>query len=222
MKIGISMAAALLLTSTSQVMAAPASETIQYKVTITNITKGISFTPFIAAAHKNGMRFFKVGEPASEEIVQIAEGGNIMPLYEKLSDSTNVYDIATSEGLLGPGESISLDLTTSLKTLKKNRLSLSAMLLPTNDTLVGLNNVRLPYLGTTTYFANAYDGGSENNDELCVNIPGPTCGGAPFSPEDPGEGYVYPSPTIHGEGDLSVESYGWTGPVAKVSISRMW
>ena len=92
------------------------------------------------------------------------------------------------------------------------------MLLPTNDTFVGLDAVRLPLRGKATFYANAYDAGSEPNDELCVNIPGPTCGGIGISAEEGGEGYVFPSPGIHGEGDLSVAQYNWQGPVAKVTV----
>ena len=213
----LSLAALALMTTTVGVAQAESAYPHKYSVTITNITKGVSITPFIAAAHKNNMRVFHIGETASEEIVAIAEGGNIAPLQEKLSASKKVFDIASSEGLLGPGESVTLELDG-----KNGRLTLASMLLPTNDTFVSLNGVRLPWYGKVTYLAKAYDAGSENNDELCANIPGPTCGGAALSPEDAGEGYVYPSPTLHGEGDLSVEAYGWSGPVAKVTVEKMW
>ena len=96
------------------------------------------------------------------------------------------------------------------------------MLLPTNDTIVALRSKALPWYrhGKMTYYMKAYDGGSETNDELCANIPGPHCAGVPFSPEDEGEGYIYPSPGIHGEADLSRATYNWHGPVAMVTIVR--
>lgn len=211
--------AAALLTSTGVAQAESYKYQRTYKVTITNITKGVQFTPFILASHKAGGHLFSVGEPASEEIVQIAEGGNIMPMQEYLSASNAVFDIATSEGLLSPGTSVTLEIKAKGF---GSRLSLASMLLPTNDTFVSLDAVKLPAYGAVTYMANAYDAGSETNDELCLHVPGPTCGGMAISPEDDGEGFVYPSPTTHGEGDLSVAAYGWSGPVAKITIQTMW
>ena len=191
-----------------------------YKVTITNITKGISFTPLLGATHKRHLSFFNIGESASQNIINIAEGGDISGLNEELSGSNYVYDTSASAGLLGPGMSVELELTSSGNYRK---ISIVAMALPTNDTLVALRGKPLPRRHkTVTYYMKAYDGGSEMNDEFCASIPGPHCGGSPFSPEDEGEGYIYPSPGIHGEGDLSRAAYDWQGPVAKVVIKRMW
>ncbi len=202
---------ALLMATTA---VAQASEKT-YKVTITNITKSIAFTPFIAATHNRAAEFFSVGEPASEELAALAEGGDVVPLMDTLLSNYRVNDIQTTEGLLQPGESVTLTLTSAPG---KRFLSSAAMLLPTNDTFVGLDAVRLPHRGKVTYYANAYDAGSEINDELCVNIPGPTCGGEGVSASEDGEGYVFPSPGIHGEGDLSTAQYNWQGPVAKVTV----
>ena len=66
----------------------------------------------------------------------------------------------------------------------------------------------------------ALDAGTEENDELCMNIPGPTCMGAPFS-DGQAEGFVYVSSGIHGQGDLSASEYDWNNHVARVSITRM-
>lgn len=190
----------------------------QYKITITNITKGQSFTPFIAASHKRGVSLFELGAPASQEITDIAEGGNTAPLAAMLEASHKVKDITNSAGLLGPGESVELTVSAGWYF---NRLSLAAMLLPTNDTFVALNDVYLPVRGSRTLFARAYDAGSETNDELCLSIPGPHCGGEPFSPNDSGEGFVHIASGIHGIADLDASLYDWRDAVAKVTITRM-
>lgn len=186
-----------------------------YKVTITNITKGVSFTPLLVATHNKDARFFTVGEPASEAVSRIAEGGDIAPLKEILDDSDDVFSTANSEGLLAPGASVEIMLGGHRRF---NKVSIAAMLLPTNDAMVALLSKKLPRREKVTYFLKAYDGGTETNDEFCSNIPGPACGGTPFSPEDAGEGYIYPSPAIHGEADLTREAYNWDGAVAKVVI----
>lgn len=191
----------------------------QYAVTITNITKGIVFTPFLAATHNKRIAFFEVGETASEAVGRVAEGGDIADLNTLLDDSNLVFDTEITAGLLEPGQSVTLEIDAKRRF---NRLSLISMLLPTNDSMAALNSVKLPARGSTTYYAQAYDAGTETNDELCANIPGPQCGGSPFSPEDEGEGYVFPATGIHGESDLSREAYLWDGPVVKVTVTRQY
>ncbi len=219
MKIGSTFAAVMLLTFTPFVQAD--NRVAHYKIEITNITKGMSFTPFLAASHTPKVAIFKLGEPASDELAQMAEGGDIVPLHDMLLESGATFSTTASEGLLTPGATVTLMLDTPLYSIWQSRLSLAAMLLPTNDTFVSLNSVSLPIKGEVSYLANAYDAGSEPNDELCTSIPGPTCGGGGYSPNVDGETYVYPSPAIHGEGDLSVAKYNWSGPVAKINVKRM-
>jgi hypothetical protein len=186
-----------------------------FNVTITNITKGIQFTPFLAATHNRKADVFEVGEAPSDALAAVAEGGDIGPLMGALVDSPFVSDVQSTAGLLSPGESVTFEIVAG----RKQRLfSLVSMLLPTNDSFAGMDSVRLPYRGSKTYFVNAYDAGSEPNDEFCMNIPGPACGGIGTSPGEGGEGYVYPSPGIHGEAELSQAAYDWNGPVLKVTI----
>lgn len=201
-------------------IAAQAQQTFEFSVKVTNITKGISFTPILSATHNHNVRLFDVGEVASPEVIRIAEGGDIAPLQDQLNTNTGVSATAHSEGLLNPGESVELVISS---TNAFRNLSLISMALPTNDTLVSLLNARLPhYPGfTLTHYMRAYDGGSEANSELCKDIPGPRCGGEPFSEDDEGEGYIYPSPGIHGEGDLSRAAYHWGERVAKIEITRI-
>lgn len=189
-----------------------------YEVSITNITKGISFTPVLAATHSKRVKLFEVGEEPSAALAAMAEGGDIAPLQEILDSSHGVSDTASTSGLLGPGETVTFAIDA---TWYSKQLSFTAMLLPTNDSFVALNSVSLPRFRSATYMAKAYDAGSEENDEYCANIPGPTCGGVGGSPETLGEGYVYMSPGIHGEGDLSSAAYDWRGDVAKVVIKRV-
>jgi len=186
-----------------------------YHVTLTNITKGIAFTPFIAATHTKGIQFYSVGEAASGEIAAIAEGGDIVPLMDALLASNSVFDIQSTTDLLSAGSTVSFDIAA---TPGARFLSMAAMLLPTNDTFIGADALPLPKRGKQTIYLYAYDAGSEPNDEMCMNIPGPTCAGEGLSELVDGEGYIYPSPGIHGEGDLSKSMYDWQGAVAKVTI----
>lgn len=190
----------------------------KYEITLTNITKGISFTPFLATSHNRHIALFEVGESASEEVGAVAEGGDISGLKDQLDQSHRVADTAATEGLLVPGASTTFTLESGRG---YGRFSLISMLLPTNDSMAALMGAKLPKRGSATYFMNAYDAGTETNDESCAHIPGPQCGGVPFSPEDNGEGYIFPAAGIHGEGDLSREAYQFDGPVVKVTVTRV-
>ena len=194
----------------------------EYEVTITNITQGQTFTPLLAATHKKRVQIFETGEPAIPELATLAESGNIAPLDALLmAMPNNVFDTVNSagllpNGLLGPGESVTLRIRA---TGSFNRISVVGMLIPTNDTFVALNSAPLPSR-SGSHVVPAYDAGSEYNDELCVNIPGPPCGGAGDSVED-GEGFVHISSGIHGIGDLQAASYDWRNPVARIDIRRV-
>lgn len=189
-----------------------------YEVTITNATAGQTFTPVLAATHSSDIGFFVLGQPASGELTALAEGGDIEPLGTLLDSMPSlVLDTATNGALLGPGESVTIEVTGSSRF---DRLSFAAMLIPTHDTFVALDSMRLPNRSATAV-ALAYDAGSETNDELCANIPGPYCGGAPISPMDEGEGFVHVANGIHGIGDLAPEVFDWRNPVATVHVRRI-
>ena len=196
-----------------------------YEVTITNITKGLQFTPILVATHRKSVAYFNLGDPASPELALLAEDGATGPLEEALADTGAVRDTANSADvlppgppLLFPGQSVTLRISAGRGF---DRLSLAAMLLPTNDSFVALNSVNLPRKGSSTYIAVGYDAGSELNDEICENIPGPVCNGVGASPDEDGEGFVHVSSGIAGIGDLASDAYDWRNPVARVVITRV-
>ncbi len=190
-----------------------------YQVTITNLTQAQSFTPVLVATHKAGYPVFMPGSPASADLEAVAEGGDISGLKATLDASDDVHETVASEGLLGPGKSVTLTLDNS----KRFRyLSLVSMLIPTNDAFLGISGLKLPKKknNPVTIAVPAYDAGTEINDELCSNIPGPVCGGAGMS-ADNGEGFISVHPGIHGVGDLTPATYDWRNPAALVTIERM-
>ena len=188
-----------------------------YAVTVTNLTKTQNFTPIIAASHSADIAFFEAGQPAIEPIAVLAESGSPVPLETLLTTVPDlVLDTAINGGLLGPGESATLYVEAHPGF---DRLSLAAMLIPTNDTFVAVNSLPLPNK-TTAVFAHAWDAGSEENDELCASIPGPPCFGEGLSEAD-GEGFVHLANGISGAADLDAGAYDWRGPVARVSVRRM-
>ena len=191
-----------------------------YHVTITNLTSAISFTPILVASHRRSVPTFELGAPASPEMTAVAEAGDTSLLAATLGENPRVVDLQNSSGLLMPGASVSVIVRA---TRGADRVSLAAMMLPTNDGFIALGSVGAPAQGSVTYFSPGYDAGTEPNDEWCMNIPGPTCGGAGSSPgENPGdEGYVHIHRGIHGVGELSPSVYDWRNPVAKITVTRI-
>lgn len=198
-----------------------------YEVTITNITQGQTFTPFLLATHKPSIALFEPGATASPELEVLAEGGATGPLAETLAGAGNaVADIVSGDGLLLPGNSLTFEIQGDLG---RAYLSLAAMLIPTNDTFVALDTARLPFRGSVSYYARAYDAGTEENDQSCAHMPGPRCGGEGHSPvPGPGdEGFVHIGNGFHELGDtdaggaevLGPATYDWRNPVAKVTIT---
>ena len=201
-----------------------------YEVTITNITKGQTFTPQLVATHSGRVQLFELGGQASAALEVLAEGGATDPLTaDLLSEGSAVGDVQTIGGMLKPGKSATIRVD---GTFRHRYLSVAAMLIPTNDTFVSLNRVALPRWGRRTYTALAYDAGTEFNDQNCVNIPGPRCGGAGPSagPNDTDEGFIYvsngfhdlPQSDVEGEEVLGPFVYDWRNPVARVTVRRVY
>jgi hypothetical protein len=189
-----------------------------YAVTITNLTPGQTFTPQLLVTHPSSIALFEIGEPAIEELAILAEGGNTAPLAE-LAIGAGATAV-TIDGLLVPGAST----TGMIEAVAGDVLSIAAMLIPTNDTFVALDSMPLPTEGSVTYYLKAYDAGSEENDQLCRNIPGPLCGGEGVSePAESDEGFVHVSNGFHNlRGNaLKPEDYDWRNPVAKVTVTVM-
>ena len=194
-----------------------------FEVTVTNLTRGQQFTPILVASHREGVRLFDLGSPASAQLATLAEEGNTAPLTALLSSLPEVEDVATSAGLLGPGQTVTINVEAGGRF---DRVSVAAMLIPTNDGFFALNDQEGPDGNPTlTLYSPAYDAGSEANDELCASIPGPffdECGGpGGGAMVAGGEGFVHIHAGIHGIGDLDASQRDWRNPVARISIRRV-
>jgi Spondin_N. len=196
----------------------------RFEVTVTNLTNAQQFTPLLVATHRAGVRLFELGAPASEQLATLAEEGDTAPLSALLAASGDVGDVVTSPGLLDPGatKTITIPAPTDF-----NRLSVAAMLIPTNDGFFALNGVKGPRgRDTLIYESVAYDAGSEVNDERCASIPGPDfeeCEGPGGGAQVAGgeEGYVHVHRGIHGIGDLNASERDWRNPVARITLRRL-
>jgi hypothetical protein len=158
-----------------------------------------------------------------ENAIAVARSGT-GPLATVLLSNPAVLDVATSAGLLNPGQSVIITVETGAGF---DQLSVAAMLIPTNDAFFALNGVDGPRgRRALTFYSPGYDAGSERNDELCASIPGPSfteCGGPGGGGQPAGgeEGFVHIHAGIHGIGDFVAADRDWRNPVAQLVIRRV-
>ncbi len=194
-----------------------------FEVTVTNLTRGQQFTPLLVATHKKGVKLFKPGSPASQQLATLAEEGNTMPLKDLLLGMPEVKEVVVGTGLTDPGKSTTIHVKTQGDF---DHLSVAAMLIPTNDGFFAINGVEGPDgRKKQSLVSPAYDAGSEKNDELCASIPGPSfveCGGPGGGAKvGLGEGYVHIHAGIHGIGNLDEAQRDWRNPVASITVRRV-
>lgn len=209
----------------------------ELSIKVTNLTHGIAFTPLLVASHDADTHLFRSGQAASPALQKMAEGGQIADLAAQI-DAAGGNKVANPHGgLLMPG------ITTNaftLDTKTDTHLSLTAMLLPTNDAFAGTDAWKIPTAaGTYTFTVNAYDAGTEANNELFVagaGAPGQlgipafpvgTAGtnGTGLSAEDTNKmihihpGNVGDAMADGGKSDLNNTVHRWLNPVLRVTVT---
>ncbi len=205
----------------------PASQ--MFEITLTNLTTGEAgsggqvLSPPIFVAHAAGINLATPGEPATPAIVALAETGDVSGLAV-LAAAANANAVL-AEGPVVPGGSLTVTVTADAV---NSSLSVGSMLVSTNDGFIALTDV--PLFGEdgtpveTSIDLNAYDAGSEDNNELATHIPGPLGLDAAADPEGSNErmetvgGVITPHPGIQGVGDVS-EAFAWTEPTAMLTIT---
>ena len=212
----------LLLVTAARVDPLFAAEEGMYTVRVTNLTNAQRFTPILAATHTARAHLFRPGRAATPELRELAENGNTGPLTALLTSLPAVRQVGSTSGLLTRGASVTFKISGGGGF---DLLSLASMLIPTNDAFVGLETT-LPDAGETkVVYAYAYDAGTEQNDELCSSIPGPSfgeCGGPGGGAQvGNGEGVVVVHSGIHGVGDLLPHLRDWRNPVARITIRKV-
>ena len=212
-----------------------------YRVTITNATSGQPVAPSVIATHTGAFRLFELGPTPMEGdsgyplyfgLATAAETGSPVPLVDEVAASSGVWEAVAlltdrTPPVLLPGESNSTTISASRRT---GYLSAAGMLGATNDAFYAVRGVMLPgRVGETTHvFANAYDAGSEMNEESADTI-----GALGATDDDPatgagintnGEGYIHIHAGIHGVGGpdgLDAATFDWRNPVVEVTIERI-
>lgn len=225
-----------LLSVSALIFASSQVQAQDLSITVTNLTQGLHFTPIITAAHTSDDHIFMVGTAATDELQTMAEGGDISGLVALLSNADANTNDNPAGGLLAPGTSTTYTLTNDTA---NTHLSMTAMVLPSNDGFVGLDSWKIPTdAGTYTIMLNAYDAGTEANNELVNGGGAPGVPGIPAAPGgDSGTGGTGVTDTesntmvhIHrgnigddnvagGKSDLNNSIHRWLNPVAKLTVT---
>ncbi|MFA0084660.1 spondin domain-containing protein [Vibrio sp. 10N.261.51.F12] len=216
----------LIFTSVTAALSGVSAQAAELDITLTNATKGIYFTPLIVAAHDSTLVMFRTGESASPELEAMAEGGDISGLSSVIANAGGVVVENPASGILNPGD----QTTFSIDTGTMSYLSISAMLLPTNDGFVGLDSWEIPSeAGTYKVRLRGYDAGTEANDELAASMPNPpfiTFGAGGTGVETTvtnakvhvHAGNLGDSDPAAGISDLDSASHRWLNPVATLTV----
>lgn len=209
-----------------------------FDVEIQNVTRGIYFTPLLVAAHPDSASLFESGAAASANLQAMAEGGDISGLEADLNTVGATQDNNPAGGLLAPGASTTATLNTDAAAAN-TELSIVGMMLPTNDGFIAANSITVPTApGEYTYFLNAYDAGTEANDEIRGSgtpgeagfpVPGPIdgdIGNGGTGLAATAEGFVHIHRGVLGDtnnaggaSDIDSTLHRWLNPVAKVTIT---
>jgi hypothetical protein len=210
-----------------------------WDVSVTNLTNGNHFTPLLLTAHAHDTHIFEVGMPASVPLEHMAECGHLDPLLATTEvgsvDADTIKDPAG--GVLAPGAN-----TTAMLVTTETHLTVVAMVLPTNDAFLGLSQHIPSEAGTYTYYVNAYDAGTEQNDEVLMTSGACSYTDTGMMPGAPGmdagmngsgvtsvadtntnihvhRGVLGDQDPVAGNSDLNSSIHRWQNPVAKITVT---
>ena len=166
------------------------------RVTLKNNSNQILSPPVIVSA-PHEWRPFMLGEAAPADVEALAESGMGQPLVDR-AIAEGAYGAMVSDSPLLPGEERSYEFDSPVFEVDLWALSMAVQ---TNDGFFVGHSMGAPgVLNTRVQQAFFLDAGTEVNDELCDNVPGPPCGGDGSVDEG---GVVGPHPGLHFNGDIS-------------------
>lgn len=194
---------------------------VSYDVTVTNLTNAQPLSPVAVVLHDEG-NLWTIGEPASAALEQMAEGGDTA----ELRALSVVLAEASGAAPIGPSGSETISIT--IQDNEMANISITTMLVNTNDAFTGLNAWSLADLAvgdSWTTVARAYDAGTEANTEAAGTMPGPADGGEGFNAARDDADFVALHPGVVtgddglGSSVLTVQ-HKFDNPVVRITITR--
>ena len=155
-----------------------------FDVTVSNLTGAQPLSPVAVIAHQAGYQVFEVGSPATVGLEELAEGGDNTALIAEADADMAVVATASGAGPIGPAGTETVTVEVLESELPDLLLSVSTMLVNTNDAISGINGTAIGAMAVgdvMTLRTIAYDAGTELNTEMATEIPGPAGGGEGFN-----------------------------------------
>mgnify|MGYP003641721556 CR=1 FL=1 len=224
--------------------------TDSYTVTIQNLSNQ-PLGPVVAATHPDTTVMWRVGADASAGIQTVAEMGNPAPLFAEVSAAleadtvTDVWNTGRPLARMGveqsafgpfqPGANLVDDVEFEITANAGDLFSCASMVIITNDGFWGADAIGLPDDGEKTFYAFAYDAGTEENSELSSDLDdgGSVLAAEPLPNDDTDpavndnggtatdpRGTIQLHEGIQGGGDLDPATFGWEEPIAVITIRK--
>ena len=155
-----------------------------FDVTVSNLTNAQPLSPVAVIAHQDAYAFFSVGSPATAGLEELAEAGDNAALIAEADADAAVTVTGSGAGPIAPAgtETVTVELLES--ELPGLRISVSTMLVNTNDAFTGVNGLPVGAMAVgdvVSVRSIAYDAGTEADTESAASIPGPAGGGEGFN-----------------------------------------
>lgn len=211
-------------------IAAPPPPVASFAVTVTNLTNGQPLSPVAVIAHQSGYSVFTVGTAATTGLETLAEGGDNSTLIAEADADAQVMASASGAAAIGPAGSETITIDVLQSDLPGLSVSVSTMLVNTNDAITGLNGASVADMmagDSISWQTIAYDAGTEANTEAAAHIPGPAGGGEGFNAarDDLADRVAMHAGVVSQDDGFAVSDltgqHRFDNPVAQVSIERI-
>ena len=199
-----------------------------YQFTVTNLTANQPISPVAIVLHAASYSGWNIGAAASTGLEKLAEGGDNSTFLSEAQTNASVSKTASGKGVLAPGASEVIAMTTSPST--GLHVSIAGMLVNTNDAFAGLDGLFLGNMvvgSKQKFMLQAYDAGTEAHTEAANTIPGPAGGGTGFDTmrDDKNNFVAIHSGVVTSSDGLATsalnETHRFDNPVMLVSIERI-
>ena len=165
-------------------MPPPPPAMASFDVTVTNLSNAQPLSPVAIVAHQGGYSVFAVGMAATAGLETLAEVGDNSVLIAEADADMMVMATSMGAAPIGPAGSETVSVTVLESELPGLTISVSTMLVNTNDAITGINGASVGDMlagESMTWRTVAYDAGTEANSEQAAHIPGPAGGGEGFN-----------------------------------------
>lgn len=203
----------------------PPPANAMFEVSVTNLTVAQPFSPIAVLLTEPGSPAFVVGEPASVGLEMLAESGDNSQLLADMDSRSET----SGESPVAPGAETTFSLELDSSDPSNTELTVLTMLVNTNDAITGVQGVNVGNLGVDESMmitGITYDSGTEANNELAADIPGPAGGGEGFNAtrDDVADRVTMHSGVVTmddglGSSDLT-EQHRWDNPTIRVRVTR--